>query len=155
VGYVPQTYNNCGPASVIAALEDYGMTTDQTALAKLLRPVGGYMTVGVIAPFLNSVGLDTTYFKGGRSEHLMRLIAAGIPVIVLQWLDREGGIPHYRVVRGYDVQSGIFWVSDSMYGANAYIRFSDFEKLWSVYDNAFLPVYRLGEVKRVKALMGV
>lgn len=154
VGYVSQTYNNCGPASIIAAMGQFGMTTDQRALGALLRPAGGYMPVNVIGPFLRRIGLDTTYYKKGSPEQLMRLVSAGYPVIVLQWMDRVGGIPHYRVVRGYDRKSDIFWLSDSMYGANAYLKIRDFETLWKVYDNAFLPIYPSGDANRIRAILG-
>lgn len=145
VGHVRQTRNNCGPASLIAAMQTYGLSANQAELARRLKPSPtGYMATNVIEPYLNSVGLDTTYYQQGQLDHLKRLVANGIPVIVLQYLDRPGGIVHYRTVRGYDDRSGVIWFSDSMYGAATYLSYSDFDRLWNVYSRSFFPVYPQG-----------
>lgn len=153
--HVAQSYNNCGPAALVSVLGYYGYRADQAALASVLRPQGGYMTSGVIAPFLRNYGLRATVFKNGQAGHLRALLAAGIPVITLQWLDREGGIPHFRVVRGYDDKAGVFWLDDPLYGANVYVSYADFQRLWGVYGQEFIPVYPAGWEAKVAALLGV
>ncbi|MDR6218464.1 C39 family peptidase [Deinococcus soli (ex Cha et al. 2016)] len=153
VGWVKQTYNNCGPASIIAALENYGLTANQAAVARQLRPNGGYMTADVIDPFLRSYGLSAQRYKNGSIQALRPLIASGIPVIVLQWLDREGGIPHFRVVRGYDDRTQTIYLSDSIYGPNVYLSYTDFERLWGVYRNEMIPVFPTGMTDWVNELV--
>lgn len=155
LSYVAQTYNNCGPASIVSVLGYYGINASQDALRQVLRPNGGYMTAGVIDPFLKPYGLRATRFKGGNIEHLRRLIEQGIPVIVLQWLDRVGGIPHFRVVRGYDDKAQVMWLSDPIYGPNVYVNYADFERLWGVYGQEFIPVYPQDAVAKVEAALGV
>lgn len=147
LSYEHQTYNNCGPAALSSVLAAYGIGLSQEAIRKVLRPGTGYMGVEGIDPFLRNFGLRAPYFKGGRLEHLKRVLDLGAPILVLQWLEGSvsaqgfsGRIPHFRVVRGYDENAQVFWVSDSMLGANAVIPYSDFVQLWQVYNNAFMPI---------------
>jgi ABC-type bacteriocin/lantibiotic exporter with double-glycine peptidase domain len=155
VGHVSQTYNNCGPASIVSVLSYYGVQTTQQAVAQVLRPNGGYMLAGVIPPFVERYGLKATRFRNGSLENLRRLTAAGIPVIVLQWMNRPGGIPHFRVVRGYDDERGLMWLSDPLYGANVYVSYTDFERLWTLAGQEFVPVYRPAQTAQVGRILNV
>jgi len=155
VGHVHQTYNNCGPASIVSVLSYYGIRADQSQLAQVLRPQGGYMLAGVIPPFVERYGLRATRFKNGSLENIRQLTAAGIPVIVLQWMNRVGGIPHFRVVRGYDDQTGLVWLSDPIYGPNVYVHYPDFERLWTLAGQEFVPVYRPSQTALVGRILNV
>ena len=155
VGHVHQTYNNCGPASIVSVLDYYGIETDQAQVARVLRPNGGYMLSSVIAPFVSRYGLRATRFRGGNLEYLRRLTAAGIPVIVLQWMNQPGGIPHFRVVRGYDDRTQLMWLSDPVYGPNVYVSYANFQTLWSLYGQEFIPVYRPEQTALVGHLLGL
>ncbi|ADV68247.1 peptidase C39 bacteriocin processing [Deinococcus maricopensis DSM 21211] len=152
--HVAQSYNNCGPAAIVSVLGYYGTRADQAAVARALRPQGGYMRADVIAPFVAQYGLRAARFRAGNAEHLRRLVAAGVPVIVLQWLDRVGGIPHFRVVRGYDDARGVFYLDDPLYGANVVVSYAEFARLWGVYGQEFIPVFPAGWEARVDALLG-
>jgi hypothetical protein len=153
--HVAQTYNNCGPAAIVSILGYYKIQKTQDEIRTILRPNGGYMRADVIDPYLRPLGLRATRFKNGNAEHLRRLVSQGVPVLVLQWLDRVGGIPHFRVVRGYDDQSGVFWISDPIYGANVYLRYADFDTLWGVYGQEFIPVYPEGWQPRIMTILGL
>ena len=155
LGFVYQTYNNCGPAALVSVLGGYGLKADQAALARVLRPGGGYMTAGVIDPFLKPLGLRATRFKAGQLSHLRALISAGYPVIVLQWLNGVGAVPHFRVVRGFDDASQRIYLSDPLYGPNVYLSYADFDKLWGVYGQEFIPVYPTQDAAKVARLLGV
>ncbi len=155
VGHVAQTYNNCGPASIVSVLSYYGIRSSQAEVAQVLRPHGGYMLAGVIPPFVERYGLKATRFKNGSLENLRQLTAAGIPVIVLQWMNRPGGIPHFRVVRGYDDATGLMWLSDPIYGANVYVSYADFERLWTLAGQEFVPVYRPQQTAQVSRILNV
>lgn len=145
VGYSPQTYNNCGPASVSAVLSAYGYQVPQSVIASAIKPGNGYMTAEVISPFLSQYGLQAVRYKQGRLSHIKALLASGIPVIMLQWLNTPGRIPHFRVARGYDDRSGVVWFSDPYYGANTYVSYADFERLWgTLYNREFIPVVPQG-----------
>ena len=155
VGHVSQTYNNCGPASIVSVLKYYGLQVGQAQVAQVLRPAGGYMQAGVIPPFVERYGLKATRFRNGSLENIRQLTAAGIPVIVLQWMNRVGGIPHFRVVRGYDDRTGLMWLSDPIYGPNVYVKYADFELLWTLAGQEFVPIYRPGQAALVGRILNV
>lgn len=148
-----QTYNNCGPSAVSAVLGYYGVNVNQHQLRPIMRPQGGYMQVQAIAPVVARYGLKSTVMRGGKISQIKRLVSAGIPVIVLQWYDRPGHIPHFRVVRGFDDAAGVMWVSDSMVGNVAYLPYAHFDALWNTQGRQFVPVYRAANDTQVKALL--
>lgn len=152
----PQTYNNCGPASVAGVLGYYGVKISQAEVQKVLRPTGeGYMSAEGIDGYVKTFGLRATRFKAGEIGHLKRLLDKGIPVLVLQWLDRPGHIPHFRIVRGYDDANRVVWVSDPYFGGEAYISYADFMTLWDVYNREFIPIYPKDWTSKIEAILNV
>ena len=148
-----QTYNNCGPSALASVLGFYKVQISQDAIRRTTRQGSGYMRVSAIAPELSQYGLRTVTIRGGQLAQIKRMLALGIPVIVLQWYDRPGHIPHFRVVRGYDDAAGIVWVSDSMVGPVAYLRYSDFDALWNTQGRQMFPVYPASYQSQISALM--
>lgn len=148
-----QTYNNCGPSALSSVLGFYKAQVSQDAIRRTTRPGGGYMQVSAIAPELGKYGLNTITIRNGRLDQVKRLLSLGIPVIVLQWYDRPGHIDHFRVVRGYDDQAGLVWVSDSMVGPVAYLSYASFDALWNTQGRQMFPVYPKGFDPQVKALL--
>ncbi len=156
LAYAHQTYNNCGPAALSSVLGYYKLNVSQEVLRQYLRPAGGYMTADVIDPFVRQFGLRATRFANGNVGAVKRLVGAGIPVIVLQWLGRAtGDVPHFRVVRGYDDAAGVLWVADSMIAENAYVSYADFDTLWNTQGRLMIPVYPAGDEARVRRLVGL
>jgi len=149
-----QSFNNCGPASVSVVLGYYGFRVSQEDLRKVLRPRGGYMSANVISPYVKKFGLNAITVKNGNVAAVKRLVSQGIPVIVLQWLDRPGHTPHFRVVRGFDDTTGHMWVSDSMIAGAAYISYRDFDVLWNTQGRLMIPVFPKGYETHVKQLIG-
>ena len=148
-----QTYNNCGPSALSSVLGFYKAQVSQEAIRRTTRKNGGYMQVSAIAPELGKYGLNTLTIHNGRLDQVKRLLALGIPVIVLQWYDRPGHIDHFRVVRGYDDQAGLVWVSDSMIGPVAYLSYASFDALWNTQGRQMFPVYPKGFDGAVRALL--
>ncbi|WP_424950620.1 LysM peptidoglycan-binding domain-containing protein [Deinococcus sp.] len=148
-----QTYNNCGPSALSSVLGFYKAQVSQEAIRRTTRKDGGYMQVSAIAPELGKYGLRTLTIRGGRLSQVKRLLALGIPVIVLQWYDRPGHIDHFRVVRGYDDQAGLVWVSDSMIGPVAYMSYKSFDGMWNTQGRQMFPVYPKGFDGAVRALL--
>ena len=148
-----QTYNNCGPSALSAVLGFYKAQVSQDAIRRTTRPGGGYMQVSAIAPELSKYDLRTITIHNGRLDQVKRLLALGIPVIVLQWYDRPGHIDHFRVVRGYDDQAGLVWVSDSMIGPVAYMSYASFDGMWNTQGRQMFPVYPKGFEAQVQALL--
>ncbi|UCC92783.1 MAG: C39 family peptidase, partial [Thermoplasmata archaeon] len=70
-----------------------------------------------------------------RYTNLMDLLREGYPVILLCWLDINHDITHYRVVKGFDTDTGDFLVHDPALGSN--LRFNMtllVDDLWTYYD---------------------
>ncbi|GGJ88415.1 hypothetical protein GCM10008939_35640 [Deinococcus aquiradiocola] len=148
-----QTYNNCGPSALSAVLGFYKAQVGQDAIRRATREGNGYMRVSAIAPELRKFGLRTVTIRNGRLDQVKRLLSLGIPVIVLQWFDRPGHIAHFRVVRGYDDQAGLVWVSDSMVGPVSYLNYASFDALWNTQGRQMFPVYPDGFDGAVRALL--
>ncbi len=148
-----QTYNNCGPSALSAVLGFYKARVSQEAIRRTTRPGGGYMQVSAIAPELSRYDLRTLTIRNGRLDQVKRLLALGIPVLVLQWYDRPGHIDHFRVVRGYDDAAGLVWVSDSMIGPVAYMSYASFDGMWNTQGRQMFPVYPKGFEAQVQALL--
>jgi hypothetical protein len=148
-----QTYNNCGPSALSSVLGFYRVKISQDAIRRTARPNGGYMQISAIAPELARFKLKTLAIRGGQLSQVKRLLALGIPVIVLQWYDRPGHIDHFRVVRGYDDQARVFWVSDSMVGPLTYLTYTSFDALWNTQGRQMFPVYPNGYDSLVRGLV--
>lgn len=148
-----QTYNNCGPSALSSVLGFYQVKISQDVIRRTARPNGGYMQISAIAPELARFKLKTLAIRGGQLSQVKRLLALGIPVIVLQWYDRPGHIDHFRVVRGYDDQARVFWVSDSMVGPLTYLTYTSFDALWNTQGRQMFPVYPNGYDSLVRGLV--
>ena len=148
-----QSFNNCGPSALSAVLGFYRVRLGQDVIRKTTRQGSDYMQVSAIAPELARYGLKTRMVRGGRLIQIKKLLALGIPVIVLQWYDRPGHINHFRVVRGYDDQAGLVWVSDSMVGPVSYLSYADFDALWNTQGRQMFPVYPAGYDAQVKTFL--
>ncbi len=148
-----QTYNNCGPSALSAVLGFYKVRLSQSVIQQTTREGSGYMQVSAIAPELAKFGLRTKTIRGGQIRQVKKLLALGIPVIVLQWFDRPGHINHFRVVRGYDDHAGVMWVSDSMVGPVSYLSYRDFDELWNTQGRQMFPVYPASYESQVKTFL--
>jgi hypothetical protein len=73
--------------------------------------------------------------EGDRYVDLMDLVRKGYPVILLCWLDVSHDVTHFRVVKGFDTDTGDFLVHDPALGAN--LRFNMtllVDDLWTYYE---------------------
>lgn len=141
-----QKLNNCGPASLSAAVSYLGVNITQFDAADVVKGGPGDKNVSPdeMVAYLNSLGLGAVYRVNGNQATLQRLAANSIPVIVAQWLSRPGDgvlVGHYRVVRGYDLERGIFIVNDPYTGPEFSISFEQFEEWWRPFNRGYIPVY--------------
>jgi len=137
-----QTMNNCGPASVAAALQHYGVEVSQSTFQKQLRPDGKNMHFPAAHEMLEGLGFSAPVPPRSTGADVKRFVAQGIPVIVLQYHSVLGKVPHFRVVRGYDDAQGYLVMSDSLSGANVALTEHDFELLWTTQGRQYMPVKR-------------
>jgi hypothetical protein len=103
VPYFPQDDYQCGPASLAMVLATFkpGITPEQLVDQVYLPGRQGSLQVEMLASARRN-GL-VAYQLAPRFDHLLREVAAGVPVVVLQdygvW---PVSIWHYAVVVGYD-----------------------------------------------------
>jgi tetratricopeptide (TPR) repeat protein len=107
VPFFPQKDYECGPAALATALASFGAAvTPEDLVGEVYLPArqGSLQVEMLAAPRRHDM---VSYQLRPRFEDLLREVAAGIPVIVLQdygvW---PVSIWHYAVVVGYDYASG-------------------------------------------------
>ncbi len=140
VPFFPQQQYHCGPSSLASVINYRGTPVEPDQIAQMIYVPGlkGSLQVEVEAATrqfdMLPVQLD------GKLESLMRELAAGNPVFVLQNLGLDS-VPvwHYEVVVGYDFVERIVVLRS---GVNARVlrSFALFEKTWQRADHWALVV---------------
>jgi hypothetical protein len=73
--------------------------------------------------------------RATRYTDLMGLVRGGYPVILLSWLDTDHDVSHFRVVKGFDTDTGDFLVNDPVHGPNYRMNMTLLvDDLWTSYD---------------------
>lgn len=146
VPFFPQQQYHCGPASLASIINYRGTPVEPDQIAQMIYVPGlkGSLQIEVEAATrqfeMLPVQLD------GKLESLLREIAAGNPIFVLQNLGLDA-VPlwHYEVVVGYDFAERVFILRS---GVNARVSrsFAVFEKTWQRADHWALAVVSVGSI---------
>jgi hypothetical protein len=149
MNYQPQTYNNCGPASIAILLGYYDHWITQYEVNTLVPP--GPSTCDITTYVAHHKLKGRAYVILSPRDPVRQLLANGIPVIAGQRLDLDSDIGHYRVVKGYNDASGEFITDDPLQskGADYRIPYRTFSRL----SYAFVPVYPPEKDLLVRKLM--
>ncbi len=156
---IPQTLNNCGPASIAEVLAYWGIYRTQSEVQAVLRvdgPKEGMIPYGVPS-YARSLGMDALIGFAGTPAVLKALIRHGFPVIVTQWVSMTDHTSHYRPITAFDDRQGIFLANDPYLGANHVLTYADFAPMWASDDRTFLVLYpssRRAEVDAIVAAAG-
>jgi hypothetical protein len=155
-----QTYNNCGPAALAIALGFFGKQVTQGQLNDQgFRPM---TSPSHLTSKFNTAdfGAQTrSYAIPATREQTLNLLkyllANDIPVIVLQRLNLDERISHYRVAEGYDDSAGVIIFDDPYYGAGYRLSYDAFmARFPNTYPPAsFMPVYQPAQAGLVERLM--
>jgi hypothetical protein len=155
-----QTYNNCGPASLAIVLGFFGQKVSQGQLNDQgLRPM---TAPSRLTSKFNAAdfGVQTRPYTipptREQTVSLLRyLLANKIPVIVLQRLNLDERISHYRVAEGYDDGVGVFIFDDPYYGPGYRLSYDAFmARFPNTYPPASLmPVFQPAQADLVARLM--
>ncbi len=159
--YVYQTYNNCGPATLSMLLDFYDTNLSQQEIASELRPYNnpqGFnddksVTLDELASFAVSQGFTTFKRPNGDIEKLKLFLANDIPVITITWIDQKGGFGHYRIVKGYNQKTNQIIQDDTIFGQQQSVGYSEFTKLWQVFNYDYLVVVPSSKTEIVKAIL--
>jgi tetratricopeptide (TPR) repeat protein len=146
VPFFPQQQYHCGPSSLASVINYRGISVEPDQIAQMIYVPGlkGSLQVEVEAATrqfeMLPVQLD------GKLESLMRELAAGNPVFVLQNLGLDS-VPvwHYEVVVGYDFEERIVILRSGV-DARVLRSFSLFEKTWQRADHWALVVVSVDSI---------
>ncbi|WP_157451534.1 C39 family peptidase [Deinococcus aquatilis] len=155
---VHQTYNACGPASLLQVLRYYGLGSTLTLadVSRATRPNDrAYMTSAAIVTFAPSAGLQAKLYSFGSLETVRRAIRARLPLIALQNHYAASGavIPHWRVIVGYDDARQVVYLMDPLLGYVT-ITYPDFERVWREQRGQFAVLFPPSWIKIVTQTIG-
>jgi tetratricopeptide (TPR) repeat protein len=169
-----QEWNNCGPATLAMTLSYFGIRTNQTTTAAVLKPNPEDRNVSpeeMAAYVNNQTDLQALTRVNGDAYTIRRLIANGFPVILeigidppgeFRWLGWYG---HYMLVVAYDDAEQQFWVYDSWLGtsdeplqnADANGRdlpYADVDAYWPHFNRNYIVLYEPTRAAEVAAIIG-
>lgn len=154
-----QTLNNCGPASVVMALSTFGIEADQEEARLALRgpDVRRGMGPGPVDPWVNRLyGLRSVSRMNGTIDLMKHFVVNGFAPMVTQWMQDPtiSRIAHWRTVRGYDDDLGVFYVNDPMLGADVPLSYDWFNANWQPFSYRWMVMYRPADAGRVQQIVG-
>lgn len=160
--YAKQTFNNCGPASLSMALSYYGIFKSQQEIGNILRPyqnpIGDNddksVTLEELGVYAKIYGFTAYHRPNGSIELLKKFITHDIPVITRTWLHTNDDIGHYRIVKGFDDNTGSIIQDDSYEGPNLSFSYSDFNTMWEKFDYEYLVLIPEDKLPIAKAIIG-
>lgn len=128
---VKQLYNYCGPATLSAILQYYGEKITQEAVGKVVYDSLSGATNGAdMLLYARDKGFSA-YSWNATLGDVKRVLATGVPVIVLQQNSQKDTSGHYRVLTGYDDSKSSFHVMDPYYDDVTEMSYTECDKLWS------------------------
>src|SRR5437762_1975726 len=157
--HVWQSLNNCGPASVVMALSTFGIDVSQESARVPLRGTNILSGMGPqkVDAWVNAnFGLRSVWRNNGTNDLVRRLVANGFAPMVTQWMQDPSisRIAHWRTVRGYDDERGVFYVNDPMLGANVALSYEWFAANWQPFSYRWMVIYRPADASRVQQIVG-
>lgn len=163
VGFEPQWWNNCGPATLTNALIYFGYADDQGRAANFLKPDSQdkNVTPQEMVEFVNTQVPELPVFAihrvGGTIDLMRTLIANDFPVIIEEGYDPEpdrlGWMGHYLLLRGYDDSVGVFMTSDSYLGSVNY-SYDHINTYWRHFNRNYIVLYTADREAELMEILG-
>ena len=156
--WVPQTFNNCAPATTSMVLQYFGFDVGQEETKAHLRtnPDDKNVFTYEIAQYLkNDYGIESKLLYGGDIQILKKLIANGFYIVIEDWLHPNEDIGHTTIIRGFDDEQGVLIADDSYIGVNITYPYDQFTKTqWKPFNYEYLPVFKPGGEELLEAIVG-
>jgi len=156
--WVPQTYNNCGPATVSMALQHFGYTVDQETTKRALRTGDDDKNVFMyeVQNYLKSdYGVEYRLLYNGDEQKIKLLLSNGFYVMVEDWLHPGEDIGHFVIIRGYDDEKGVFIFDDSYLGNDTTHPYDAFVNAqWKPYNREYLVMYKPEQEQLAEKIIG-
>jgi hypothetical protein len=156
--WIPQTFNNCGPAATAMVLQHFGVNISQAETKAVLRTGDDDSNIFMyeISDYLmESHGIKSRIFVNGDAEVVKTLIANGFYVMVENWMFPNEDIGHVIILRGYDDNEGVFIGDDSYIGVGVKYPYRVFDgEQWKPFNRGYMPVYKPEQEGVIKAIVG-
>ena len=144
--HVFQTFNNCGPAALSMALSYYGINVSQQVLGEELRPWQNpqgdnddkSVTLEELGEKAKDFDLIPYHRPNGNIDLIKLFITYDIPVVARTLTKIEEDIGHYRIVKGYNDETGQIIQDDSLQNKNLWFSYADFSLLWKQFNFEYL-----------------
>ncbi len=152
-----QTWNNCGPATVTMNTSYFGHPETQVEAAQYLKPNREDKNVNPheLAAYARTLGMKAIVRQGGSLEQMKQYLSHNIPIIAETWLVHDGdGLGHYRLLTGYNDETGQFNTDDSLNGANFKVDYAKFDTDWRVFNRMYVVVYPPEQADIVATIIG-
>jgi tetratricopeptide (TPR) repeat protein len=155
--WIPQTFNNCGPAATSMVLQHFGFNVSQEETKSRLRTNSEDKNIFTyqISDYLKDFRIESKVFYNGDLKTLKTLVSNGFYVVVEDFLHPNDDIGHVLIIRGYDDNEGVLIADDSYFGVGIKYPYSTWdEHQWKVFNREFMPVYSHEKEETLKAIMG-
>jgi tetratricopeptide (TPR) repeat protein len=156
--WVPQSFNNCGPAATSMVLQYFGYNVPQTETKSKLRTNADDKNVFIeeIAEYLKrDYQIENRVMINGDLETLKTLLANDIYIVVEAWLRPNEDIGHVLIIRGYDDGQEVLIGDDSYFGTGIKYPYKTWEETqWKPYGLEYMPVYKSEKEELVRAIIG-
>lgn len=167
--WVPQTWNNCGPANLSQAAHLLGVDITQQDAANWLKPNHDDANVSPwqIATYTNQfTQLHAIVRVNGNLALLKRLIYSNFSVLIETGLYDKGKprenqywLGHYLTVVGWDDSAGFLYGLDSLEanGPNdegVHEPFGDLDVRWAHFNRTFIVLYPPDQESKVQDILG-
>lgn len=169
--WVPQTWNNCGPANLIQALEPFGWPGNQATAVAYLKPNKEDKNVSPseIVTYVSLIsketkvkgGIGALTRVGGDLTLIKRLVSQQFSVILETGfsLPEEGWMGHYLTVIGYDDSQGLLYGLDSFLGdgpdsGGIPEKYDDLDRRWQQFNRAYIVIFPLERENEVLSILG-
>jgi tetratricopeptide (TPR) repeat protein len=151
-----QKLNNCGPTTTSVMLSYFGISKGQLTIAGAMKPNSNDKNVSPpeVAAYVRSQGLGAFVGINGNIGLLEQLMTAGFPVMVEQWMSYDGGVGHYRAVRGFDRNQQLILQEDTFLGPDIWRSYGEFNADWAAFGNTYIVFYQPNRESEVAAIIG-
>ena len=156
--WVPQTFNNCVPATTSMLLQYFGYQVGQNEIKTHLRTNSDDKNVFTfeIRDYLKDrYNISSKLFYNGDLQTLKLLLANGFYIVVEDWLHPNEDIGHVTIIRGFDDNQGVLIADDSYMGVNIIYKYEEFDHAqWKPFNREYLPIFTADKEPLLKAILG-
>ncbi|NWF67674.1 MAG: C39 family peptidase [Chloroflexi bacterium] len=160
--YIPQTWNNCGPATLTMGLTYFGWPADQQLAADYLKPnyedknVSPWQMVDYVNTYVSGVG--ALLRVGGTLDTIRTMLVNEFPILIESGYDPveddQGWMGHYLLIVGYDDATETITTYDSFDGQNYPYTYAHVEEFWTHFNRTYIVLYQAERESLLLTLLG-